>query len=52
MYYLILLFRVPIYDGVMPSPALILASTVIAVVTFIIGWIYFSHQSDKFAYFL
>ncbi len=51
MYYLILLFRVPIYDGVLPSPALILASTVIAVVTLIAGWIYFSHQSDKFAYF-
>jgi ABC-2 type transport system permease protein len=51
MYYLILLFRVPIYDGVMPSPALILTSTVIAVVTLITGWIYFSRQSDKFAYF-
>jgi ABC-type polysaccharide/polyol phosphate export permease len=51
MYYLILLFRVPIYDGVLPSPALILASTVIAIVTLIVGWIYFSRQSDKFAYF-
>jgi ABC-2 type transport system permease protein len=51
MYYLILLFRVPIYDGVMPSPALILASTVIAIVTLVAGWIYFSHQTDKFAYF-
>ena len=51
MYYLILLFRVPIYDGVLPSPALILISTVIAVVTLVAGWIYFSHQSDKFAYF-
>ena len=51
MYYLILLFRVPIYDGVMPSPALILTSTVIAAVTLITGWIYFSRQSDQFAYF-
>jgi ABC-2 type transport system permease protein len=50
MYYLILLFRVPIYDGVLPSVPLILASTVISLVTLVIGWIYFSRQTDKFAY--
>ncbi len=50
MYYLILLFRVPIYDGVLPSLPLILAATVISVVTLVVGWIYFSHQTDEFAY--
>jgi ABC-2 type transport system permease protein len=50
MYYLILLFRVPIYDGVLPSLPLILAATAISLVTLTIGWIYFSHQTDKFAY--
>jgi ABC-2 type transport system permease protein len=50
MYYLILLFRVPIYDGVLPSLPLILAATGISLVTLTIGWIYFSHQTDKFAY--
>jgi ABC-2 type transport system permease protein len=50
MYYLILLFRVPIYDGVLPSVPLILAATAISLVTLVIGWIYFSHQTDKFAY--
>jgi len=50
MYYLILLFRVPIYDGVLPSVPLILAATGIAVTTLVIGWIYFSHQTDKFSY--
>ncbi len=50
MYYLILLFRVPIYDGVLPSLPLILAATVIAIVTLVVGWIYFSHQTDEFAY--
>ena len=50
MYYLILLFRVPIYDGVLPSLSLILAATAISLVTLVIGWIYFSHQTDKFAY--
>jgi len=50
MYYLILLFRVPIYDGVLPSLPLILAATGISVTTLVIGWIYFSYQTDKFSY--
>jgi ABC-type polysaccharide/polyol phosphate export permease len=50
MYYLILLFRVPIYDGVLPSLALILAAAAISFVTLVVGWIYFSHQTEKFAY--
>lgn len=50
MYYLILLFRVPIYDGVMPSVPLIAAGTAIAVLTLVVGWIYFSHRADKLAY--
>jgi ABC-2 type transport system permease protein len=50
MYYLILLFRVPIYDGVLPSIPLILAATAISLVTLVGGWIYFSHQTDEFAY--
>ena len=51
MYYLILMFRVPIYDGVLPSLPLCLIGTGIALFTLAIGWIYFSHQADKFAYF-
>lgn len=50
MYYLILMFRVPIYDGVLPSLPLSLIGTGIALVTLVVGWIYFSHQADKFAY--
>jgi ABC-2 type transport system permease protein len=50
MYYMILLFRVPIYDGVLPSMPLIAAGTAIAVLTLVVGWIYFSHRADKMAY--
>jgi ABC-type polysaccharide/polyol phosphate export permease len=50
MYYLILLFRVPIYDGVLPSLPLCLAAAVISFTTLVVGWIYFSYQTDKFAY--
>lgn len=51
MYYLILMFRVPIYDGVLPSLPLSLIGTGIALVTLLAGWIYFSRQADRFAYF-
>jgi ABC-2 type transport system permease protein len=50
MYYLILMFRVPIYDGVLPSLPLSLIGTGIALVTLVVGWIYFARQADKFAY--
>jgi ABC-type polysaccharide/polyol phosphate export permease len=50
MYYMILLFRVPIYDGVIPAPALIAAGTAIAVLTLVVGWIYYSHRADNMAY--
>jgi ABC-type polysaccharide/polyol phosphate export permease len=50
MYYQVLMFRVPLYDGVLPSVPLVLIGVGIAVATLVIGWIYFCHQADKFAY--
>ena len=50
IYYFILMFRVPLYDGVLPSLPLSLAAIAIALVTLVTGWIYFSHQTDEFAY--
>lgn len=50
MYYQVLMFRVPIYDGVLPSTPLCIIGISVAFLTLIIGWIYFSKQSDKFAY--
>ena len=49
-YYLILMFRVPIYDGVLPSLPLSLIGGGMSLLTLVIGWIYFSNQADKFAY--
>ena len=49
-YYLILMFRVPIYDGVLPSLPLSLIGAGISFITLMVGWIYFSNQADKFAY--
>lgn len=50
MYYLIKMFRTPIYDGVLPPINIIVIGAVVSLTTLLIGWIYFSHQSDKFAY--
>ena len=50
IYYFILMFRVPLYDGVLPSLPLALAATAIALVSLVTGWIYFSYQTDEFAY--
>ncbi len=50
MYYLIKVFRLPIYDGVLPSASLLAAATLIAVVTLALGWIVFSSRADEFTY--
>jgi ABC-type polysaccharide/polyol phosphate export permease len=50
MYYLINLFRAPIYDGRVPSLQEFLVSGAIAVVTLLIGWFVFSQKADEFAY--
>jgi len=50
MYYMITMFRVPIYEGVFPSLSVILPSALISLTTLLIGWIYFSNKADEFAY--
>lgn len=50
MYYLINLFRAPIYDGRVPSLEEFLVTGGIALVTLVIGWIVFAHKADEFAY--
>jgi ABC-type polysaccharide/polyol phosphate export permease len=50
LYYLVQTFRKPIYDGVLPSPALIGASLALSLVVFLAGWIYFSNRAERFAF--
>ena len=50
MYYLIELFRMPIYYGQVPDIGLLLVSAGISIFTLIIGWIFFTSKSDEFAY--
>jgi ABC-type polysaccharide/polyol phosphate export permease len=50
MYYLINLFRIPIYEGRVPTLTEIAIPAVISIITLLVGWIYFSSRADEFAY--
>jgi ABC-2 type transport system permease protein len=50
LYYLVQIFRKPVYDGVLPSAALLGVSVAISVVVFVTGWIYFSNRAERFAF--
>jgi ABC-type polysaccharide/polyol phosphate export permease len=50
MYYLIQIFRKPIYDGVLPSADLVLLSAGMSLVVLVTGWVYFCHRTDNMAY--
>jgi ABC-type polysaccharide/polyol phosphate export permease len=49
MYYMVQTFRMPIYEGRIPSGQVLATSSVIALVVFISGWIYFSRRTDRMA---
>jgi len=50
VYYLIEMFREPIYQGQLPDPFIILVGTVISVVALLFGWWFFTQKVDEFAY--
>jgi ABC-type polysaccharide/polyol phosphate export permease len=47
---MIKLFRMPIYDGILPAWSDILPSLTISLIMLVIGWWFFSLKSDEFAY--
>lgn len=50
MYYIIQLFRAPIYEGRVPELQEFLLTGAISLVTLILGWLFFSIKADEFAY--
>jgi ABC-2 type transport system permease protein len=50
MYWLVNLFRVPIYDGRLPAIAEIIPALLFAIAILLIGWWIFTRRSDEFAY--
>jgi ABC-2 type transport system permease protein len=50
LYYLVQVFRRPIYDGTIPSAGLIGGSLALSVAVLVTGWVYFCHRTDDMAY--
>lgn len=50
MYYLINLFRAPIFDGRIPALSEFVVAAAIALSTLVVGWVWFSSRADDFAY--
>ncbi len=50
MYYLIQIFRQPIYDGNLPPLPILAMGICISVLTLLVGWIIFSYKADEFTY--
>jgi ABC-type polysaccharide/polyol phosphate export permease len=50
MYYFIQMFRIPVYEGVLPPPDIYIGSVLIATITLVLGWIVFSSRADEFTY--
>jgi ABC-type polysaccharide/polyol phosphate export permease len=50
MYYLVQLFRMVVYDGVLPPWPILLTCLGIAISTLLFGWVVFSWKSDEFTY--
>jgi ABC-type polysaccharide/polyol phosphate export permease len=50
MYYLVEIFRQPVYEGKLPSGEILLGSIVIATLTLVLGWTVFSSRADEFTY--
>jgi ABC-2 type transport system permease protein len=51
MYYMVEIFRQPVYNGNLPSLSTTVIGLVIALVALISGWIFFSRKADEFAYY-
>jgi len=50
MYYLLKLFRMPIYDGILPDWQTLSIGTGISLATLFVGWVVFARKADEFAY--
>ncbi len=50
MYYLLTLFRAPIYDGRIPEWSEFLITGGISLITLLVGWSVFTSKADEFAY--
>ena len=50
MYHLVSMFRMPLYEGILPRWDQLAIASGIAIVTLAAGWLYFSRKADEFTY--
>lgn len=50
MYYLVEIFRQPVYAGVLPSASTLCAGAAVAFAALAVGWLVFSLRADEFTY--
>jgi homopolymeric O-antigen transport system permease protein len=50
MYYLVNLFRLPVYYGRLPTWSELLPALLISILTLLLGWLVFANKSDEFGY--
>jgi ABC-type polysaccharide/polyol phosphate export permease len=50
MYYLVEIFRQPVYAGVLPSGSMLCAGAAVAFAALVLGWLVFSLRADEFTY--
>jgi ABC-type polysaccharide/polyol phosphate export permease len=50
MYWMVKMFRLPIFDGRIPTWAELWPALVWSVLTLVIGWLYFTSKTDEYAY--
>ena len=51
MYHLVKVFRMPLYDGILPDWKTLLTGVVVSMLTLAIGWFIYSRKADEFAYY-
>ncbi len=52
MYYLVKVFRMPVFEGSLPDAQTMLIASGIAIFTLVFGWFFYSNKADEFAYHL
>ena len=50
MYWMVKMFRLPIFDGRIPTWAELWPALVWSVLTLVIGWLFFTSKTDEYAY--
>ena len=51
MYHLVKLFRMPLYDGLLPDWKTFLVGFIVSLFTLIVGWFVYARKADEFAYY-